>query len=740
MESILSKASTEQLEYIEDLCLDDSKLIATAGSGKTFSIIARVCNMLENNIFQPKEVFVLTFSRQARNDFVKKVKNMRAHLIERDNIRTIDSFAKHIIDPTNIIDMSILSYTLKEYLRDTDYETLKATRGLEDIKILFVDEAQDLNHTQYEIILLLKKRLNIKVQFVGDPNQNIFQFRGGCDKYLVEYPCEKVYKLTKNYRSFKHLIEFSSQLQKYNQDVSWHNVSGRENAQTIIYGYQNNSDYEFLLSSLMNKLKQKIPLHKIAILAPTKGYLSKNGYHRGLCYIANLLHDLDIPVQMLYDDMSEKQMEGGRSCELREGHVTLMTYTASKGLEWDYVILVDANAYLISKRNYTKERFQDEQYLLYVATTRAKKGMYIFTKNNEANPWFDKAHEDSYKVINPDSFFIKPSDAIVYPEHIPNDNDTIPFVVFSLEEDDLFKINSLLKTYVTDTHVFTDSVMKKVESNKMRFVQTLLRLIFQFAYAEYNGLEKPTIQRVESLMNSSNVIFCEKTYITYWFENNKEFGWDKYNSGKVPETVKKFVSENIPQSKDMDAYTLVSDKFYNSYILVNRNNIMRHYNHYLDMRVDDTQFLDTLLYLSCLEYAIITMHYFYIKDYKDIFGMFIQEENKTHIYNCVESCKQLPFYKESCIRVNMLDKKLVGTVDYHDGESSIFLHFSTSNELRLQEKLNFLLQDYAFNKGQTNKAKATVYNLAFGLCTTIEGVISNDVISILQQNPSNSRT
>ena len=54
---------------------------------------------------------------------------------------------------------------------------LREIKCLKNIKVMIVDEAQDLSDIQYELILLLKNKLNIKLILVGDPNQNIYQFQ-----------------------------------------------------------------------------------------------------------------------------------------------------------------------------------------------------------------------------------------------------------------------------------------------------------------------------------------------------------------------------------------------------------------------------------------------------------------------------------------------------------------------------------------------------------------------------------
>ena len=59
-----------------------------------------------------------------------------------------------------------------------------------NIKIIYIDEAQDISEIQNDFLQLLSKILNSKLCYIGDPNQNIYQFQDGSDKYLLNYKAE----------------------------------------------------------------------------------------------------------------------------------------------------------------------------------------------------------------------------------------------------------------------------------------------------------------------------------------------------------------------------------------------------------------------------------------------------------------------------------------------------------------------------------------------------------------------
>ena len=78
-------------------------------------------------------------------------------------------------------------------------EELKKNEDLIKYKTIFIDEAQDLNPTQFSILSSLKDKLELSLNLIGDPNQNIYQFRKSTDKYLREF-ISKEFLLTINFR------------------------------------------------------------------------------------------------------------------------------------------------------------------------------------------------------------------------------------------------------------------------------------------------------------------------------------------------------------------------------------------------------------------------------------------------------------------------------------------------------------------------------------------------------------
>ena len=52
-----------------------------------------------------------------------------------------------------------------------------ALKGLNNLKVIFIDEAQDISYIQYKFILKISELTKCAIIMIGDPNQNIYQFQ-----------------------------------------------------------------------------------------------------------------------------------------------------------------------------------------------------------------------------------------------------------------------------------------------------------------------------------------------------------------------------------------------------------------------------------------------------------------------------------------------------------------------------------------------------------------------------------
>lgn len=156
-------------KYYTDVCkesfkyiiIDDTELnelseeIFAILEGKYTLDIIKQCIDKKNNIIVPKEV-------------VSEITTVLEYIKKEYCIVTVDEILTLFI----------------EHLKDNQF----AAWIKNEITIVMIDEAQDLDCKNYEILeRLLENNPNLKLFLVGDPRQNIFKFRGGSYTHLNNF-------------------------------------------------------------------------------------------------------------------------------------------------------------------------------------------------------------------------------------------------------------------------------------------------------------------------------------------------------------------------------------------------------------------------------------------------------------------------------------------------------------------------------------------------------------------------
>jgi Mimiviridae putative ATP-dependent DNA helicase len=639
----------EQLAYITYEKSDHTKLLACAGAGKTRCIIARISHLLKTKTYKPDEILMLTFSRFTRDDFMHKIRSYTKPgqpCIPPTSVKTIDSFAKQIIDPNNTVDVSLLSYRFMLFLEDTPAKNLNKIEILKRIKMVFVDEAQDLNEIQYRIFSKMREKLGTVINMVGDPNQNIYQFRHSSDKYLTQFDA-KVFQLTKNFRSHKSVVEFSKHLRPFTEyDVIC--SKGDNNCQPILMFYKSEKILEKnIVDILQSALAENMDLSEFAILAPTRGRMRGGGKSHGLCFVSNVLFKAGIKFKQFYEETVDEVSGEGIKYAPKKDHVNVLTFMGSKGLEWKYVLLIDADMCLINKRYFDKEKHDNDRYLLYVACSRAIHNMYIFSKcywrsgepHFKTNPWFEKVPSDLYKLDeNYKDHFFWPE--LRYIDMMEKDT-SLSKVIEKLSCYDLDEISKIID-YQNVKPIRQKKIFKTeyTDIDKVSGV-FLARYVSNLFHGLMSMSEKSTVVKfpeIESIIDSDTMVTGASDEVSLWYyRNRKGMTWDKFDRlNNINEHVKNFINENFKRNKKFDAHTLAINGYYELFILGQKKWIRNLYKKYLRCK-NSAQMRDILFYLTVIIHSINTHHYFHIKSkgkiYKGIMNDFseLYEELETYV-------------------------------------------------------------------------------------------------------------
>ncbi len=225
---------------------------------------------------------------------------------------------------------------------------LKALRN--KYRYIMVDEFQDINRLQFEIIRLLALPSN-NIFAVGDDDQSIYRFRGSDPSIMLSfskfYPDYRHIVIKTNYRSNKTIVNAALKLishnkLRYKKELSAFN---EESSKIDIRGFRNiEQETEALRLSLYNEKKDI----SIAILFRTH----KTG------------------------TIAKQLLEGDEF--LGKRNISLLTFHASKGLEFDSVYIINAIDSVSPGETESVQALEEERRMFYVAVTRARNELHIF--------------------------------------------------------------------------------------------------------------------------------------------------------------------------------------------------------------------------------------------------------------------------------------------------------------------------------------------------------------------------
>lgn len=285
----------EQLEIIEPEEWTSSVITASAGSGKTTTIIRRAINQVDTFIDNEpwKNIAIISFTHKSADDIKSKVQSLNGHNIIAMTfhsflIRHILSFTQLFRGQNNIhFDYSKRVSSLSDWChhirdnhtiplsnnRKNDYVfeyTLQAFDDNPYIKkylqskfcAIYIDEAQDNNPLQYNIVSMIIE-LGIQVVLIGDPNQTIYGFRGANVNNFTELESDmrfpNYYMLTRNFRCHENINSCANSYSLptlNNIDENNHGVF-IQNAEEFQYTFDNfNNGLCFLFRGLNNRRNQ----------------------------------------------------------------------------------------------------------------------------------------------------------------------------------------------------------------------------------------------------------------------------------------------------------------------------------------------------------------------------------------------------------------------------------------------------------------------------------------------------
>jgi hypothetical protein len=507
----------EQLNFIKEP-LNSCKLLGIPGGGKTQSIIGKILYNYSNNIITKNNQFlILTFSRRACNDFIEKGKKQNKILFTTKNIRTIHSIAGKIVykimdkksssqDTVIISSIDLIENNKEEILNMDDFNNLK---------VIFVDEAQDISFIQYKFVLKLGEVTNSHIILIGDPNQNIYQFQNGSDQYLIKHP-GNTYNLIKNYRSTPHIVNFINNFRPWNS-ITTQMISTKEdddilNKKPLIFI----GTVEEIIENITNKiLKSPFPREEIAIIGPVKKSKPYNDVYTniGLSLFTNLLNKYNINYVKHYEDTNREE-ELYNENKKKEDHINLFTIHGSKGLEFHQVFLINFHTKTFGMIP-TEEKYKEFKYLWYVGLSRASYDLNIYIEKTKL-PWNELKNCPEKLYINENTKPVFINELKFQEEVIPIYNSVTEILGSKKFLDDqlIFDLENIFEYEIETIKIFDISNNKKIKNHKeySALYGMFIENIFNYYYNKNNkNITADFIIKLKKIIN--NTIIIPKKYI-----------------------------------------------------------------------------------------------------------------------------------------------------------------------------------------------------------------------------------
>lgn len=168
----------EQRRLVEGSATARLLVTASAGTGKTFSLIRRLAYLIDEEELEPSELLVLSFSRAA----VREVRNRLVKFgtaAAQVEVRTFDSYATWLLSevrPDGPWQRHGFDRRIREATRLIK-EDPDATELIGEIRHLVVDEVQDLVGDRAELVKALLGTDLEGFTLLGDPAQGIYGFQ-----------------------------------------------------------------------------------------------------------------------------------------------------------------------------------------------------------------------------------------------------------------------------------------------------------------------------------------------------------------------------------------------------------------------------------------------------------------------------------------------------------------------------------------------------------------------------------
>ena len=367
----------QQYEIVQAPLNQHLRVLASAGSGKTTTITAKIAHAITHLGIKAEEVVLTTFSRSGADTMRERLEKLIGSTTAY--IGTFHALSLQILrqnDPTTI---EGIMHTVDElpYLWLDFLKTDKGKAWSSKIKLLVIDEFQDINDIQLDIIRAILASSQSYAIIVGDDAQNIYAWRGSRVDYILnmheEIKTIQDFQLTYNYRSSESIVAVANSLMR-----KIPTLSHKERMTAISSSTQSRPEVRYFhrfageVGWIVNDIQTRLAMADSAV--PSIAILSK--YNNVLFQFEEAFVQRKITCRLMTEEKINKRK--------KQADVILSTFHAAKGLEWDVVYIVKLHDGAFPQMKH-EEGIDEERRLFYVAVTRARNHLIMTYSKGEKN-------------------------------------------------------------------------------------------------------------------------------------------------------------------------------------------------------------------------------------------------------------------------------------------------------------------------------------------------------------------
>ncbi|MCL2501350.1 MAG: RecQ family ATP-dependent DNA helicase [Defluviitaleaceae bacterium] len=203
---LFGELSASQLAIIND---HESRYIVVAagpGSGKTKLLTHKLASLYMMEDVKHEQMLMLTFSRAAATEFKVRLMALMGNAAHYIQITTFHSYCFDLLGKVGDLEKSDTIVTQavgKIKAGEVDRNRLTKT-------VLVIDEAQDMSAAEFELVkALMELNEEMRIIAVGDDDQNIYEFRHSDSSHfasLLREPNAAKYELVENFRSRSNIV------------------------------------------------------------------------------------------------------------------------------------------------------------------------------------------------------------------------------------------------------------------------------------------------------------------------------------------------------------------------------------------------------------------------------------------------------------------------------------------------------------------------------------------------------